>query len=281
MFRKPTLFPLLLSGLLGSAMPTAAQALEPYQQEALEAILAGVEPEARPMVRAQFEPMLAGMNRAQVEMMMAGLAAAEADSEAEASMPVEEGPAATATAEDLAWNRAQYEPVIRSLWQAQKAFDDLVAARLEKSCGAPGAYAVWGHAWRYELWPLDPYWPRASDSPDLDVEIIGASYAAQDGRYRYDFSQVRTSFDAQAVTAAVDSACAEYAALGEAFVADARGRIVDDLLPGGDELQRAVNERAEPIRKRLEDVLQAQAPAANGALFQALLNGERAGDQGN
>lgn len=266
----------LLCGALAWASSAAASALEPYQQEALDAILANVEPEMHSMIRAQFEPMLAGMNPAQVEMLMAGMAEAEsADAAVEEGTFDEEMSPAEATPEDLAWNRAQYEPVIRALWEAQKAFDDFVATGIEEGCGAPGSYAVWGQAWRYELWPLDPNWPKASNSPDLDVEIIGGSYAAQDGRYRYDFSQVRTSFDRQAVGAAVASACAEYAALGQGFVADARARVVNDTLPGGDELEGTANNQAGVIRMRLEDVLQAEAPAANGALFQALLNGER------
>jgi hypothetical protein len=270
-----------LCGALALAASVAASALEPYQKEALDTILANFEPEARPVVRAQFEPMLAGMNPAQVKMLMEGMAEAELGATAvEGEMPDEEMSPAEASPEDLAWNRAQYEPVIRSLWAAQKAFDDFVVAGIAAGCGAQGSYAVWGHAWRYELWPLDPYWPRASDSPELDVGIIGGSYAARDGRYRYDFSQVRTSFDRQTVGAAVESACAQYAALGQKFVADARVRIVNDTLPGGSELEEAANSQAGVIRKRLEDVLQAEAPAANGALYQALLNGERIDSRG-
>jgi hypothetical protein len=150
-----------------------------------------------------------------------------------------------------------------------------VTAQLARDCGAAGRFAVWGQAWRHEVWPLDPNWPRASQSADLDVEILGGSYAQQGGRYRYDFAQVKTGFDRQAVAAAVASACAEYVAIGEVFVNEARGRIVNDMLPGGDELQAAANRRVEPVRQRLEDALQAHAPAGNGALFQALLAGER------
>lgn len=106
---------------------------------------------------------------------------------------------------DLEYNRAQYEPMIRELWAAQKDFDDLVTEELTRNCGASGRFAVWG----------------------------------------------------------------------QAFVNEARGRIVNDMLPGGDELQGAANRRVEPVRQRLEAALQAKAPAGNGALFQALLTGER------
>jgi hypothetical protein len=269
----------LLSSFCALALwtaPVAAQELQPYQQEALEAILAAADPETRPLMRAQLAPMLALLGPAEVEMMLATYAASqdETAAEDETADPAEDGDTIASPA-DLEYNRAQYEPMIRELWAAQKDFDDFVTAELARECGAPGAFAVWGHAWRHEVWPLDPNWPKASQSPDLDVEIIGASYAQQDGRYRYDFAQVRTAFDRQAVAAAVASACAEYVAIGQAFVNEARGRIVDDLLPGGDELQGTANRRVEPVRQRLEDTLQAQAPAGNGALFQALLAGER------
>ena len=273
----------VLCGLLGLLAATSVHALEPYQQEALDAILANVEGASRPMVRAQFEPMLATMSPAQVQMMLDGIAAAEAedagdDSGADSGAGddgSDERSEAVASPEDLAYNRAQYEPVIRALWDAQKDFDTFVTDGIAKDCGEPGAFAVFGHGWQYELWPMSPTWTRASDSPDLDVEILGTSYAAQDGRYRYDFSAVRTSFDRQAVGSAVSAACAEYTVLGQAFVADARARVVDDMLPAGEALEGTVNAQAAPIRQRLEAELEAQAPAANGALFQALLNGER------
>jgi hypothetical protein len=254
----------------------AAQELQPYQQEALDAILATSDPETRPLMRAQLAPVLAMMGPAQVEMMLASYTASQEEAAAEAEIPdPAEDYDTVASPADLAYNRAQYEPVIRELWATQKDFDDFVTEQLAQDCGAAGRFAVWGQAWRHEVWPLDPNWPKASQSADLDVEILGGSYAQQDGRYRYDFSQVKTGFDRQAVRAAVASACAEYVAIGQAFVDDARGRIVNDMLPGGDELQGGANRRVEPVRGRLEDALQAHAPAGNGALFQALLNGER------
>lgn len=257
-----------------------AQDLKPYQQQALDAILATADAEMRPMLRAQLAPTLATMGPAQVEMMMASYAASKAEAESEAEIGNEaeaeaEERATVASPADLEYNRAQYEPVVRKLWAAQKAFDDFVTAGLAANCGGPGEFAVWGHAWRYEVWPLDPNWPMASESADLDVQILGGSYAQQDGRYRYDFSQVKTGFDRQAVDAAVKEACAEYVRIGREFVSTARGRIANDLLPGGDELQGAANQRVEPVRQRLEEALRTHAPAGNGALFQALLAGER------
>lgn len=253
---------------------TPAQALQPYQQEALEALLADVDPESRPAIRAQFEPLLAAMGPEQVRLLMEGYASAETGENLDLQDAVQTE-TTVASAEDLAYNRAQYEPVIRAQWQAQSSFDEYASAAIVAACGEPGRFAVWGSGWRHELLPMDPYWPRASDSPELDVEILGGSYAAQDGRYRYDFSGVRTGFDRSAVDAAVQAGCSEYVTLGQSFAAEANARIQDDYLPGGDELERAVNERASLVRDRLSAALQQLAPAADGALVMALLSGER------
>lgn len=255
----------------------AAQTLEPFQQQALERILASMDPALRPMMRAQLEPTLAVLNPEQIELMLTAMTG-DAD-----AAPVDDAPAqdepedAVASAEDLAYNRAQYEPMIREAWQAAKAYDDFVAAQLDEHCGQRREFAVFGSAWRYEVYPLAPNWPKASNDPNLDVQIIGGSYAPQDGRYDFDFSAVRLDFDTAAVERAVADACAEYIAIGEAFVADARADVVpgDDVPPNGMQLESSANGKASLVRARLEQVLESQAPGGNNALLMALLNGER------
>ena len=251
----------------------AAQALEPFQQEALEKILASMEPALRPMMRAQLEPALAVLDREQVALMLESMAPAESDDEA-GDEPYAD---ATASTEDLAYNRAQFEPMIRSTWQAQKRFDEHVDAGLTKHCAAEQEFAVFGLAWRYEVYPLNPVWPKASNDVDLEVEIIGASYAPQDGRYDFDFSEIRLDFDAAAVDRAVAAACAEYLAIGEAFLTRARAAMADSgdaVPPDGLRLQSDANGRVDEVRARLEAVLQAEAPG--GGLHMALLNGQPA-----
>jgi len=268
--------------LLGTIIWTGsleAQSLQPYQQEALDAILAASEPDVRPALKAQFEPLLAVMDRAQVEMMMAAFEAnnAEEGTEEAAATEFTDGDAeSVATPEDLEYNRAQYEPAIRKAWQAEKAFDDFVTAEITRACPASGTYAVFGSGWRYEVYPPNPNWPAASDSADLDVQIIGPSYAPQDGRYQFDFSKVKTDFDQALVADAINRACAEYKAVGEAFMAEAGPRIESGVLPDGSELEQTANNRISVVNQELEAVLQAAAPAANGALYQALLNGKPA-----
>jgi hypothetical protein len=262
--------------LCAFAAAVLAQSLQPFQQEALDKILASMDPALRPMMRAQLAPTLAMLNEQQVSMMLDGLAADSARAETSGDEP---GFADTAaSAEDIAYNRAQFEPVIRTLWQAGKTFDDFVAARLLELCPRDGQFAVFGSGWRYEVYPLAPTWPKVSSNVDLEVDIIGASYAPQDGRYDFDFSAVRRSFDEAAVKRGIAAACTEYAQIGDAFMsaarADAGGR---DLPPNGNRLEQEANANAGIVRARLESLLQAEAPSGNNALHLALLNGRRVG----
>ncbi len=260
----------LLSVLVSSA--ASAQALQPFQQRALDRMLEAVEPEIRPMLRAQLAPTLAALNEQQVTMMLEAMAADAAQTDDIVDAPAE----VAASTEDLAYNRAQFEPMIRRAWAAGRAFDELVAAKLEESCPSDKPFAVFGSAWRYEVYSLSPTWPKVSNSADLDVEIIGASYAPQDGRYDFDFSAVRLDFDEAAVARGVAAACAEYAAIGAAFMAAAHADTGgDDVPPNGERIARDANAQADAVRSRLEAALEAQAPGGNNAIFIALLNGTR------
>lgn len=253
-----------------TASAALAQSLQPFQQEALDKILATVEPELRPMLRTQLQGTLAMLNREQVEMMLESMLAGSEET------LVEEPPeSAPVSEEDLAYNRAQWEPVVRDLWQAGKAFDDFVAAKLAEHCSRDREFAVFGQAWRHEVHPLDPSWPKVSANPDLDVEILGASYAPQDGRYDFDFADVKLDFDRAATEAAIADACAEFVEIGESFLAEARAGVVDDYLPNGMQIEGSANAKAGAVRQRLEAALQAQAPGGNYAVFTALINGRR------
>lgn len=260
---------LVLSTFAGLA---SAQSLRPYQQEALDRILATVEPELRPAMRAQLAPTLAMLSEQQVAMMLESLAA-----ESRPAAPPE--PAAepsVASPEDLAYNREQYEPVMRQAWQAGKAFDDFVNAKLAEHCPADDRFAVFGSAWRYEVYPLAPTRQTVSNSADLDVEIIGGSYAPQDGRYDFDFSSVRLTFDRSAVERAIAEACEEYVAIGEAFLAEARADASgDEPPPNGMRIEQSANAKAGAVRERLAELLNAQAPGGTNEIVLALLNGRR------
>ena len=257
-----------------SSFALAQTSLKPFQQDALNKILATMEPQVRQMMRPQLEQTLSVLNESQVEMMLASMAADQSDTGASEEEYVDEE-TPVASEEDLEFNRKQYEPVIRNSWQAQKQFDDFVDAELANTCPPAGTFAVFGSGWRNEIYPPNLTWTRASNGADLNVQIIGASYAPQDGRYRFDFSDVRYSFDQASVRQAISAFCKSYKATGEAFMREAKNGMEDDFLPGGYELEQKYNGMMSQYVQQLESVLQAQAPEANNAIFMALLNGER------
>ena len=250
--------------------PACAAELRPDQKAAVEKLLAGMEPSMREPFRAQIEQSVAMLNKEQVAALVASMG------ENAPAEPEEEKQAAAASPEDLAYNRAQFEPAIRRNWEAQKAFDTFVDGEMAAKCPDRHVYAVVDGPARYELRPLSPTWPRASGDVETDVTVIAGSYAPQDGRYDFDFSEVRTSFDKGAVSAAIAKACADWAREGAAFQAKARALVDAGKDEAAFELERAAYGKADAIETPLNAVLGEQAPSANYALINALMNGRPA-----
>lgn len=259
--------------LLPVAVILHAAELKPYQQDALERILDTMDAQTRAYARPQLEEMLAGMGEPEVQMVLTAMLQQAPDNPPED----EETGAAdeSASPEDLEYNRAQYEPALRDAWEASREFDTFVDAQLAKLCPAGNEFAVYGAGWRYEVAPMQPNWVRASDNADLDVEVLGSSYAPQDGRYRFDFSGVRNDFDKGAVVRAIQASCDEYRGIGAEFMAKAGAGMSGDMLPDGDELENAANARAFPLMSALGDTLQRLGPTGNAPILNALINGER------
>ncbi len=253
--------------------PAVASSLQPYQQRALDTILATMDPQMQAMMRPQLQQSLSVLDAAQVEMLLASMDGEQADDTAVLSS--DETAEAVVSDEDLAWNRAQYEPAFRKAWAADKAFDDFVDATLADACPPRGTYAVWGSAWRFEVYALDPIWPRASQNVDLDVEILGASYAPQDGRYQFNFADLRESFEKEDVAKAVRAACADYAKVGETFLLAARDKVTDKNLDDGPLLETTANAKADRIRGELEDQLKKLSPNSKNTILMAMVSGQR------
>ena len=227
----------------------------------------------RAMMRPQLQQSLSVLDAAQVEMLLASMDGEPADDTAATS---QDGTAeASVSDEDLAWNRAQYEPAFRKAWAADKAFDDFVDATLADACPPRGTYAVWGSAWRFEVFALDPVWPRASQNVDQDVEILGASYAPQDGRYQFNFADMRESFEKEGVAKAIRTACAEYAKVGETFLLTARNKVSDKNLDEGPLLETTANAKAARIRGELEEQLHKFSPNSKNTILLAMVHGQR------
>jgi hypothetical protein len=251
-----------------------ARKLRPDQIRAVETVLAGMEPAMRPLMRDSIADSIAPYSEAQVKLMMQGIAKEAADKAQPASDAVEEAPGALSP-EDFEYNRKQFEPAIRTAWAAQKAFDDYTNAKLAEHCPKSGTFARYGSAWRYDFIAFQPVWPTASDRPEIDVAVFGSSYAPQDGRYDFDFSKVRMTFDKTKVDAAVTQACREYAAQGKTFLAKLDAKLAANDHDGAFKLEMSASGWIAPVRERLETVLKANAPSADYALLNALQNGKR------
>ena len=259
--------------LLLLSVTASAADLKPFQQDALDKILATMDAQTQAFARPQLEQTLAVMNEAQVQLMLQSMVEQPPD-----NPPEESGNAAeesVATPEDLEYNRAQYAPALREAWQASHDFDEFVDVTLAANCPTRDEYAVFGSAWRYEVAPMQPTWTRASNSADLDVQVLGSSYAPQDGRYDFDLSGMRNNFDRAAVESAIKTACADYRKIGEEFMAGAKANMDGDMLPSGPALENAANAQAFPLNSALGDKLTSLGPAGNAPILNALINGTR------
>jgi hypothetical protein len=264
----------ICSSLLALApFSLSAGALRTDQRAAIENILDTVEPSMREMVRAQLEQAIVHLTPEQVEVFVTRAAEqAEAGSTAEQSPP-KQVRKREATPADLAHNRAQYEPAIRRHWEARKAFDDFVGAELETKCPDRHKYAVYREAERYELMALDPEWQRASWNADTDIQVWGAR-VPQDGRYDFDFSKVRMTFDKQAVASAVSKACADWTKEAIVFQEEASALMHAGQSGAAQRLENGSASGVTEIRESLNEVLERESPGTdyNSALMNALQN---------
>jgi hypothetical protein len=100
-----------------------------------------------------------------------------------------------ATPEDIAFMKAQYEPIMRKHHAAQVEFDNLVNAKVAAYCPASGVYARL--RLRLALRAVGQFMMDSAlgaNNIEANVTIAGEAYMPQDGRYKFDFSRVRTWF---------------------------------------------------------------------------------------
>ncbi len=261
------------------AAPATAAELKPFQKDALEILLKSVPKEHQAMARAQFEQMLAPMSEMQVAMMVEAAKQAMAEDaaeEAEEDIGAHGDEAYEATPEDLAFNAAQYEPVLRKLWEEGRACDMATEEAMVNHMSGR-TFAVWGQAWRYELMELKL---NNAQSTPADYEQFAFTYrsmAPTDGRYRFDLSRVKTSCDATAIDTAVAAAHADYEKLGAQFLADIKPLTDAEDFEGAFALERKVNAKVSLIVRKLEQAIAGHRPNGSDALIQALMSGERIG----
>jgi hypothetical protein len=261
-----------LSPSTGEAQ-TGAIKLRPDQERAIELALQEVEPAMRPMARQQLAATFANFNEAQITMMIAKMGENRAAA-ASVPKPVVEKTRAS-TAEDIAFMKAQYEPVMRKHHAAQVEFDALVNAKVSAHCPASGVYARYGSGWRYEVGQFMMESALGANNIEARVTVAGEAYMPKDGRYKFDFSKVRTTFDKAAVDAAIRAACDKVHATGKAFLAKVDPMIAREDWDGAFKAEGSANAALEPIRRELQTAFD-RIGAGDISVFQlAMMNGEK------
>lgn len=250
---------------------TQTPKLRPDQERAIEAMLQDVEPAMRPMARQQLATSFANFSEPQIAMMMSKMKENQVAA-AKAPKPVVEAETPS-TPEDIAFMKAQYEPVMRKHHAAQVEFDKLVNARVAAYCPASGVYARYGSGWRYEVGQFMMESALGANNIEARVTIAGEAYMPKDGRYKFDFSKVRTTFDKSAVDASIKSACDKVHATGKAFLAKVDPLIAAKNWDSAFLAEGSANAALEPIRRELQAAYGRIGPGDIGAFQLAMMNG--------
>lgn len=176
---------------------------------------------------------------------------------------------------DRAFMKAQYEPVIRKHHAAQKAFDAFYNIKIDAYCPARDAYARFGSAWRYEQGQFVQPSALASWNVETNVTVTDEAYAPQEGRYRFDFSKVRMTFDEAKVDAEIKSACERVHVAGRDFLAKVDPVIAQKDWDNAFKLERGAQGRLNPIRHDLQVAMDKLSPGDSSEIVLALMNGAR------
>lgn len=252
--------------------------LRPDQKYAVELSIVNVDDAQRPFIYQDMATSLAHYDADKIAKLTKGLEAnASAEDKAKAKARANgTGPVTGALSPgDFEFNRAQYEPVIRKAWDAQKKFDNFVNAKLTAYCPKPDQVARYGSAWRYELIAFHQPSATATWNPETDVQVLGSVYAPQDGRYQFDFSKVRYSFDEKAIDAAVKEGCDGYSAKGREFLSTVDPLIAKQDWDGAHKLEMTSSSWVEPIRKKMDATLEKLSPNYGQPVMAALQSGKK------
>jgi hypothetical protein len=255
------------------AQTSGAVKLRPDQERAIELMLKDVEPAMRPMARQQLAASFAHFSEAQIAMTIAKM------NENRAAAAAEPEPApyveTVATPEDRAFMRAQFEPLMRKHHAAQVEFDKLVNTKVAAYCPASGVYARFGSGWRYEVGHFMMDSALGANNIETRVSVAGDAYMPTDGRYKFDFSKVKTTFDKAAVEAAIKTACGKVHATGKAFLAKVDPLIAKQDWDGAFKAEGAANAALEPIRRELQAAYDKLGPGDIGVFQLAMMSGVR------
>ncbi len=257
--------------------PTTGEAqsagqLRADQQRAIELALNDVEPAMRPAARAQLAATFGQFSEAQIAMLVSQMTANAGKQPAPTQVAATE---TVATPADLAFNRAQFEPVIRKHHAVQTKFDAFVNAKLAAYCPTRDQYARYGSGWRYEQGQYVQPSALATWNVETDVAVAAEAYAPHGGRYNFDFAEVRMTFDEKAVDASIKSACDKVHAAGRDFLAK-----VDPVIAAKDwdkafTLERWAQGRLDPIRAVMAADFEKLSPGDFTEIQLAMMRGRK------
>lgn len=249
------------------AAPALTQELRPFQQAALDRVLASYSAEERALMGPQLQMMFAEMDEATITMMVAAMIA-EADGGGDEGYYDDDIAYGEATNEDLAFNRAQFEPVARGYFEIGRRFNEFVDGVVARQ-GEIGTHAVWGQAWRYELSAPSPF--KLDFGPDASFYLQRIEMMApQDGRYRFDLPAAPASFDETGVEAAIREGFAAYNTLGARFSQQIRTLTAANRFDEAHALEQTARAEASEIERAMNERLAALAPQDRGEFMTAL-----------
>jgi hypothetical protein len=274
------------AALLAAAVMLAPQSgnaqtpkLRPDQQKLVEMSVANVEPQYRAMAYEQMAKTVAPYNEAMIAQMTASaktnLDGQKKQVAAEKAAKAAQLPERELTPEDKAFMRAQYEPMMRKHYAAQVEFDKLVNTKVAEYCPKSGVYARYGSGWRYEVGQFMMDSALGANKIDDRVNIAGEVYMPKDGRYQFDFSKVRTTFDKAGVETAIKTACGKVHATGKAFLAKVDPLIAKKDWDGAFKVEGTSNAALEPIRAELQAAYDKFGPRDISEFQLAMMNGKR------
>ena len=253
--------------------------LRPDQQKFVEMSIASVEPANRAMAYEQMAKVIAPYNEAMVAQMTVAakknLDGQKKQVAAEKAAKAAQLPERELTPEDKAFMRAQYEPLMRKHYAAQVEFDKLVNTKVAEYCPKSGVYARYGSGWRYEVGQFMMDSALGANNIDDRVNIAGEAYMPKDGRYQFDFSKVRTTFDKGAVEGAIKTACGKVHATGKAFFAKVDPLIAKKDWDGAFKVEGTSNAALEPIRSELQAAYDKFGPRDISEFQLGMMNGKR------
>jgi hypothetical protein len=107
------------------------------------------------------------------------------------------------------------------------------------------------------------------------VTVAGEAYSPKDGRYTFDFSKVRMTFDEAAVDAAIKTACDKVHAAGKEFLAKVDPLIAAKNWDGAFKAEGSAQSKLEPIRQELQAKFDRLSPGDFTQIQLAMMNGKK------